>query len=144
MTTRRRHRCASGWADNARLACGYPFRGSASPTEARAPRSRPPDRSVVPPRVRLCAVRARSAPLPPSRRKSPSRRRLHRKSLEASSDRRSEWYVALIAVEEHLHFQDILLHGLGCEVAIDGESLQPAEGERCSGLFGCCCIERRP
>src|SRR2546423_5885877 len=127
MTTRRTRLCAAGLADSVRRVSGHPFPDSAFPTATRALRSRRPDRWVALLRARWCAVHARSVPLRPSRPKSPSRRRLHRKSMEPCSDRRSEWHVALISIEEHLHLQDVLLYNSGCEIAIDREGLETGE-----------------
>src|SRR5258705_2208392 len=63
--------------------------------------------------------------------------------MGAMSDRRGEGHVTLIAVEEHLRLEDVLIDELRSEVAVDREALQSPEDESHAGLSFSRTIERR-
>src|SRR6266566_7416903 len=63
--------------------------------------------------------------------------------MGAMSDRRREGHVALIAVEEHLRLEDVLIDDLRSEVAVDRKSFQSPEGETCAGFIFSGAIECR-
>src|SRR5205823_12400485 len=93
--------------------------------------------------ARLTFAPARSAPSPPIRPGTPSRRRSHHRSLVPSSDRRREGYVALITVEEHLGLENVLIDDFRSEVSVDGECLESREGESGARFVVSCSVECR-
>src|SRR5258705_12157213 len=63
--------------------------------------------------------------------------------MGAMSDRRGEGHVALIAIEEHLRLEDVLIDELRSEVAVDREALQSPKGESRAGFIFSRTIEHR-
>src|SRR5437773_6181257 len=142
-TTRRTHRYAPEWVGSARFAGGRAFLYNATRKDAPVVRNRQLGRWGALPRVRSSAARAPSALLRPSHRRFRSRRRSHHTCPPTFSDRRCEGHVTLIPVEEYLHLQHSLLDRFGCEVTVDGESLESRECEPGTSLVRRRGVERR-
>src|SRR6266404_2131092 len=61
----------------------------------------------------------------------------------AMSDHRSERHVTLIAVEEHLRFENVLIDELRSEITVDREAFQSPERESRAGFICSRSVERR-